>query len=251
MGKIIAIGGGEIGRPGYLATTTKIDKEIIRLSGKKCPKILFIPTASLDSEGYIKSVEKHFGKRLGCKVDSLCLIKEKLSSKEISKKILSSDIVYVGGGNTLRMMNVWRKFKVDKILKKAYENGIVLSGLIAGSICWFKGGNSDSRKIKNKKAKPIKVKGLGFINALCCPHYDIEKYRKKSLKEMMKKTAGVAIALENCSALEIVDDNYRLIISKHGKRGYEVFWNKGKFYKIPIKPEKKLMPIRNLLNKFI
>ena len=81
MGKIIAIGGGEIGRPGYPATTTKIDKKIIRLSGKKSPKLLFIPTASLDSEGYIKSVEKHFSKKLGCKIDSLCLIKEKFHEK--------------------------------------------------------------------------------------------------------------------------------------------------------------------------
>ncbi len=247
MGKIIAIGGGEIGRPGYPATTTKIDKEIIRLSGKKRPKFLFIPTASLDSEGYIKSVKKHFGKRLGCKVDSLCLIKEKLSAKKISKKILNSDIVYVGGGNTLRMMNVWRKFKVDKILKKAYENGIVMSGLSAGSICWFKGGNSDSRKFKNKKAKLIKVKGLGFINALCCPHYDVEKGREASLKKMMKKNTGVAIAIDNCAALEVVNKQYRVIRTKKTANVYKVYWRDGKYYKELVSVKKNLESLSELL----
>ena len=71
MKKIVAIGGGEIGSPGCLIETTKIDKEIIRLSGKKRPRVLFIPTASSDSDGYFETVKKHFGKRLGCEVDVL------------------------------------------------------------------------------------------------------------------------------------------------------------------------------------
>jgi len=64
--KIVAIGGGEIGRPGFPVETTKIDKEIIALTGKKNPRLLFIPTASSDSESYYEVVKKHFGKRLGC-----------------------------------------------------------------------------------------------------------------------------------------------------------------------------------------
>ena len=73
MKKIVAIGGGKIGQPGYPVETTKIDKEIIRLTGKKNPRLLFIPTASSDSESYFKVVKKHFGKRLGCKTDVLYL----------------------------------------------------------------------------------------------------------------------------------------------------------------------------------
>lgn len=92
---IITIGGGEIGGLGYPVETTKIDKEIIRLTGKKSPRILFIPTASSDSEGYYEVAQKHFGKQLECKIDVLWLIKETPSHKEIEKKIMSSDIVYV------------------------------------------------------------------------------------------------------------------------------------------------------------
>src|SRR3989344_6273389 len=144
--KIIAIGGGEIGRPGYPVETTKIDKEIITLTGKQKPRLLFVPTASSDTESYFEVVKKHFGKRLGCKTDVLYLIKEKPSKKEIEEKIFQSDIVYVGGGNTLKMMKVWRNTDVDKVLKEAYGKGIVLSGVSAGSICWFRWGNSDSRR---------------------------------------------------------------------------------------------------------
>ena len=86
MKKIVAIGGGEIGRPGFPIETTEIDKEIIKLTSKKNPKVLFIPTASSDSESYYKIVKKYFGDKLGCKTDVLYLIKEKITKKEIKRK---------------------------------------------------------------------------------------------------------------------------------------------------------------------
>ena len=98
MRKIVAIGGGEIGRPGYPIETTKIDKEIIRLTGRKNPKLLFIGTASDDSGLYIKVIKKYFRKRLGCAVLSLLLTKNRYFKKDLEKIILSSDIIYVGGG---------------------------------------------------------------------------------------------------------------------------------------------------------
>ena len=249
MTKIIAIGGGEIGRPGYPIETTQIDKQIIKITGKKNPKLLFIPTASSDADIYFDTVKKHFGRKLGCKIDVLCLIKNKLGKKEIKEKILKSDIVYVGGGNTLKMMQIWRKTGVDKILIKAYEKGIVMSGLSAGSICWFKHGNSDSKKLTNPNADSIKVAGLGLINALCCPHYDFEPYRKANLKKMMKKTSGVAIAMDNCCAIEIINDKYRIISSKKSVNAYKVYWKATKYYEEIIKKEKKLKSLTYLLSK--
>src|SRR3989338_8933910 len=103
MKKIVAIGGGVMKTGGLLA----IDEEIIGLSGKKHPKLLFLPTATSDSERYWFYVNKHFGKKLGCKTDVLYLIKEKPTAAEIKQKILDADIIYVGGGNTLKMMKVW------------------------------------------------------------------------------------------------------------------------------------------------
>jgi dipeptidase E len=82
VGKIIAIGGGEM----KLGETTGIDREIIRLTEKRHPRLLFIPTASNDSESYNDFVKKHFGDELGCKTDCLFLIKDKPSKKKIEKK---------------------------------------------------------------------------------------------------------------------------------------------------------------------
>ena len=250
MKKIVAIGGGEIGRPGYPVETTAIDKEIIKLTGKKNPKLLFIPTASSDSLGYVEVVKKHFGKNLGCKVDVLMLLDGHASKKEISLKIMDADIIYVGGGNTLLMMKTWRKFGVDEILRQAYDKGTVMAGVSAGSICWFRDGLSDSvKQFKDHDADYMKVKGLGFIKALHSPHYDFEKERPKALKAMMAKTSGVAIALENCAALEVIDDDYRVIISRPSAKAYAIFWKKGAYHKIEIRPSGEYRPLAELLKK--
>lgn len=249
MIKIVAIGGGEIGRPGYPVETTKIDKEIIKLSGKKNPKVLFIPTASSDSEDYYKTVKKHFGLRLGCEVSVLYLIKNKLSYQTISRIILDSDIVYVGGGNTLKMMTIWKKLGIDKIFLQASKKGVVFAGLSAGSICWFKYGNSDSRKLKNKTAGLIRVSGLNMIDALNCPHYDVEPDRKPDLKRMMRRTKGVALAFDNCCALEVVGDQYKVISAKTNANAYKIYWWDGRYVEELIKKEKYFKPLKTLLSK--
>jgi len=144
---IVAIGGGEIKTRG----TAAIGREIIRLSHKKNPRRLFIPTASSDSERYWKHVQEYFGNFLKCKTDVLFLIKEQPSKERIRRQISSADIIYVGGGNTLQMMRIWRRLGVDKLLISAYENGTVLSGISAGAICWFDSGHSDSMSFYNPR----------------------------------------------------------------------------------------------------
>jgi dipeptidase E len=242
--KIIAIGGGDIRKN----ETLLIDQEIVLISGKKNPKLLFIPTASLDDAGYIQIIHDHFTK-LGCTVETLCLVTQKPDLEEIKTKIVNADIIYVGGGNTLRMMNLWRKLGVDKLLQYAYTQGKVLCGVSAGSICWFNAGNSDSRKFKNPQADYIKVTGLGFIEALHCPHFDSESARQQSLKKMLKNYAGVAIALEDCAALQIVDDTYRILTSKPAAKAYKIYWQFGVFYEQIIPLTNNFQGVDNLLKK--
>lgn len=242
MGKIVAIGGGEIGRPGYPITTLTIDKKILQLTGKKKPNLLFIPTASSDSEGYVEVVKKYFGKKLGCKVDVLYLIRESPSKKEISDKIKSADVIYVGGGNTLKMMRKWRQKGVDSLVRKAYQKGTVLSGLSAGAICWFKYGHSDSMSFYNpNKWEYIRVKGMGLINATICPHYNGEtkgKPRAYWFKQMIAKKGGIGIGLDDNSALAMVNGKYRILTSQKNAHAYLVYRRKGRVVEKEIKKNK-------------
>lgn len=222
MKKIVAIGGGEIGSKGFQIETKEIDQEIIRLSGKKSPLVLFIPTASSDSKDYISAFEKYFENNLNCKTDILYL-NDSTKPEYIQSKIFSADIIYVGGGNTLRMMTLWRKLGVDIYLKDAWRKGIVMSGLSAGAICWFDFGHSDSRRFvsKNKTWNLIKVKGLGLYNFIFCPHYHFEK-RENDFQSLIKRDGGIGLAFDNKTAIEIVDDNFRILKSNKNAKAYQI-----------------------------
>lgn len=248
MGKIIAIGGGENGRPGYEYETELIDKEIIRLTGKDKCNVLFIPTASNDSDGYTACMNNIFENKLGCSMTTLELTKKDYSNSDLREMILNTDAIYVGGGNTQKMITIWKEKGIDKLLHEAYENGVVLSGLSAGSICWFKYGDSDSLKFEDGSTELIRVEGINLINALHCPHYNTEINRKESLKEIMKTTDTVAIALDNCAALEIVDDKYRIITSNNEANGYRTYWKDGIYHEEVIEKTDEFVNIDKLLN---
>lgn len=239
MGKIVAIGGDDIkfeDKRKSVVNIPVIDKEIIKLSGKESPRILFIPTASNNSSKYIELFEKYF-KKLNCKTDVLILNNSSMK-KDFEEKILSSDIVYVGGGNTLRMMTLWRRLGVDKVLKQAFDKGIVLSGVSAGAICWFSYGHSDSRMFTSKNVSwPfIKVKGLGLFPFTFCPHYHFEK-REKDFERLILRDGGIGLAVDNRAAIEIVDDKFRIIKSN----------SKGKVYRL--QKNGKSVDIEELVNE--
>lgn len=249
MNKLIAIGGGEIGRPGYPIETLAFDKKIIKQTGKKHPKLLFIPTASKDAVGYIETVQKYFGKKLGCQIDTLLTVKDKPSLAVIKQKILNSDIVYVGGGNTLYMMTMWRKLGIDKILRQAYNKGVVMSGISAGAICWFDYGASDSRMMTNASYKDyIRVSGLGWYPLILSPHHIREPKRKAGLIKLIEKHGGVGLALEDYSAIEILDDKFRIIKSKPSAKAYKVYSENKKVIYSEIK-NNKFFPLEDLSNK--
>lgn len=248
---IIAIGGGEI----HQLKTLAIDKTIVGLTNKKHPRLLFIPTASSDSENYVQAIEKVYGKKLDCKVESLLLLREKPSKKEIKEKILSADIIYVGGGNTLKMMRLWRRLGVDKLLKSAYNKGTVLCGISAGAICWFEYGHSDSMSFYHPDDwNYIRVKGMGLLKNLMCPHFDGQTRgikRKKSFSQMIQKVGGLGIAVDNHAAIIFRNDSYKVINSKKESKAYKLFKRGGKVVSVPIEPQKEFSPLKAIYSKTV
>ncbi|QUI25750.1 Type 1 glutamine amidotransferase-like domain-containing protein [Vallitalea pronyensis] len=216
---MIAIGGGEIRYDETLA----IDKEIVLAANKEVPEILFIPTASGEPQGYVESIQKLYGQKLGCKVKTLYLLNNQTSSDEAREMILNTDIIYVGGGNTKRMLQVWKQYSVDKSLKEAYEKGVVLSGLSAGSICWFESGQSDSNTYEQGVKSPyIRLKALGLIPGLHCPHYN-EDNRLEEFDKMVQESSEVGIAIENNCAIDFKSDEFRIIKSDKSSKAYRIY----------------------------
>ncbi|MDO9399639.1 MAG: hypothetical protein Q7T79_03075, partial [bacterium] len=79
--------------------------------------------------------------------------------------------------------------------------------------------------------------------------YNFQKNRKPDLKKIMRKTTGIAIAIDNCCAIEIIDDKYRIISSKKLANAYKIYWKANKYFEEIIKKEKDLKPLNLLLKK--
>ncbi|MGO3018984.1 MAG: Type 1 glutamine amidotransferase-like domain-containing protein [Anaerococcus sp.] len=216
---IIAIGGGEV----VDNETYEIDKFIVESAKNENPNFLFIPTASKDAEPYIETINDLY-RSLGCKTDTLYLSNAEVNREEVNQKIERTDIIYVGGGNTAYMMEVWKEYAVDKALIRAYKSGKVLSGLSAGSICWFIAGHSDSEFIEGRENSKHKwVKGLGIIPYLHCPHYD--EPERADFDEFYSGQIADAIAIENQVA--VVWDVYEMKVIKSNplKNAYYLSWS--------------------------
>ena len=230
--KIFAMGGGENGRPGKPYEIKKFDEEIVKMTGKHNPTFLFISFTQKSVEGaenYYNVICNNFT-NLGCKCEHL-REKDLQDMSIVNKKITEANIIYVGGGNTLRLMNILRKYHIDEMLRSVGEKGTILCGISAGAICWHNFGNSDSRRFTSNSTKLIKVTGLGFIPALYCPHYDNESARQEDLKRMMKTTKGVALAFESCTALKIIDNEYWVEKTKQEAKAWKCYWLKGNYIK--------------------
>ena len=195
MKQIIAIGGGGFGR---VIKDLKIEKYIKSQSSKPNPKICFIPTATGDDQSYIDNFYKAFNE-LGCETSHINFFKRTI---DLKSHILNQDIIYVGGGNTKSMLAVWKEWGLDLILEEAYQEGIIMSGVSAGAICWFKKGITDSWADHQAT-----IDCLGFVEGICCPHYDEEPERIPYVKDILtNKKIDSCLAIEGYTALHLIDD---------------------------------------------
>jgi peptidase E len=225
--QIICMGGG-----GFLMEPQNplLDLYILGQSPKKKPKICFVGTASGDSLDSIKRFLTHF-KKFNCEPSYLSLFKA--PKENLESFVLSKDIIYVGGGNTRNLLLLWKAWGLDKIMKKGWKQGIVLSGVSAGSICWFEEGVTDSFP---GKLAPLKC--LGFLKGSNCPHYDGEKERRPSYHRLVReRKIKNGYAADDGVALHFIDNTIAHIVSSRPLgRAYKVGWQKGKVIEETIVP---------------
>mgnify|MGYP000729358858 FL=1 len=199
--QIIAIGGGGFGRnPG----DGVIEQYILDQTGKEKPNICFIPTATGDNEAYKVNYYSTFSK-LDCNPIHLDFFKR---TPDLEQLIPQQDAIFVGGGNTKSMLAVWKDWNLDKLLKEAYEKGVVMSGVSAGANCWFE------RAVVDSWEEDLRVIDcMGFIKGICCPHYDEEPQRRPAVKTFLEDgIIDSCYSVEGNCALHIKNDDEYLSV---------------------------------------
>ena len=246
MGTIVGIGGGLMAELDNLP----IDRAIVDLTGKERPRALFIPTASYDSPERWGTFQGVYGARIGCDADVLWLLDRRPSRDELEDAILSADLVYVAGGNTLKMMRRWRFLGVDTVLAEAHRRGVVLAGQSAGMLCWFAWGHSDSFFYYSPESWDyVRVRGMGIIDAIGCPHFNSETAgvpRAESFRRMVAKHPEPAIAVDNHCAIEFTAEGYRLHTARDGVGAYRLFKRQGELVTEALAHSASITPMATL-----
>ena len=161
---------------------------VIGLTGKKRPRVLFVPTASAEDADYTVFFYERFAPR--AEVSHLNTFP--WPPPDLRDVILSQDAINVGGGSTANMLAIWKVHGIDVLLREAWENGVVLFGSSAGMICWFEAGVTDSFGPQLEG-----MDCLGFLPGSACPHYDGEEMRRPRYRELVDRGFPEGIAADD------------------------------------------------------
>ncbi|MEP7145748.1 MAG: Type 1 glutamine amidotransferase-like domain-containing protein [bacterium] len=222
--QIVAIGGGMFSME---PDNGLLDKYLLNLIPKERPKICFLGTASNDGLEYREMFYKFFENQI-CEPSHLSLTDP---PKDIEAFIMDKDIIHVGGGNTKLIIDAWKKSGVDKIMKRAWEAGVILSGMSAGAICWFDDGITNP-----SPGKLTRLPCLGLLNGSFCPHYDDRAELKEAFRKLiLDGTIEEGYGAEDGAAIHFVGtEPLRVITSRPGVTAYKVTAIKNKISEIPM-----------------
>ena len=212
---IVAIGGGEIKNK----TTLEIDRYVANLAkihaGEKRANALFIGTASHDSMPYFNSFRKIYTSVFDIKAEVALIVYGEMDVERIANKILNADCIYIGGGDTVFMLEKWAECGLDKLIIKAYNDGKIICGLSAGAICWFTDMYTDYEIMRGKSSEYAMKKGLGILDGTMCPHFN---HRETDFTAtMLSKNIEKAYAVEDDCALVFIDGVLKESVTSGGK----------------------------------
>ncbi|MBR2337579.1 MAG: Type 1 glutamine amidotransferase-like domain-containing protein [Clostridia bacterium] len=212
---IIAIGGGELRQK----ETLEIDRQIAEMAklraGDKRAVALFIGTASHDFMPYYNTFHKTYTGELGLKTDCALTVFKEIDYEKLKGKFQKADMIYVGGGDTVFMLEKWKQTGLDKLILDAYERGVIIAGLSAGAICWFERMFTDSFMISGESNEYQIHPALGLLKGGACPHYNERADDFKSYAG--KEKSGKWILIENLACAVFKNGQLDKTLSAGGK----------------------------------
>ena len=213
--QIVAFGGGgfsmESGNP-------LLDDYVLGLAPRhpERPRVCFLPSASGDADHYIVRFYRAFPADR-CEASHISLFRREQGPQDLREHLLSQDLIYVGGGSVISLLGVWRAHGIDEILHEAWEAGVVLCGLSAGSLCWFR------EAVTGFHGEPRRVEGLDLLPFSNCVHYEPGSDRRLAYHEFIRAGMRSGYAAEDGAALHFVGTELsRVIASRPHARGYRL-----------------------------
>jgi peptidase E len=201
--QIVAFGGGGFSME---RGNTLLDDYVLGLAERARPRICFLPTASGDADHYIVRFYRAFDPAR-CEPSHVSLFRRDGGAADVHEHVLSSDIVYVGGGSVVSLLGTWRAHGLDQTLRLAWERGTVMCGVSAGSLCWFESALSAFH------GPPQLVGGLGFLPYSNCVHFDCERDREGAFRQHLLDGMCAGYAAEDGAALHFAGERLAGVVT--------------------------------------
>jgi peptidase E len=191
----------------------------LRLSGQRKPRLCYLGTATGDTVNGVASYYNAFAGSDDVIVSHLELFAMP-NVDDPATHLLNQDVIWVGGGSVANLLAVWRVHGLDEVFREAWERGIVLAGVSAGSICWHDGGTTDSF---GPELRPV-TNGLGLLPFSNGVHYDSEERRRPAYQRLIGDgTLGDGFATDDGVGLHYVGTELREVVSQRpGVSAYRV-----------------------------
>jgi peptidase E len=195
-----------------------IVRYVLDVTGKKRARVCLIATATGDSPVTLQGFRDRMPPERTW-ITYLGLFQNR-TVDDLTEFLCEQDVIWVGGGNTMSMLAVWRAHGVDVALRAAWEAGVVLTGGSAGSLCWFECGTTDSYSVD--RLEPLRD-GLGFLAGSHCPHYDGEEQRRPLYQRLIGEGFPAGIAIDDDAAVHYIGTDVAEVVSaREGASAYRV-----------------------------
>ncbi|KGN38435.1 peptidase E [Knoellia subterranea] len=143
------------------------------------PKVTFVGTAMGDQR-YFNDHVHQAGRVAGFDITTLDLFPMP-NLEDVPGHLVEQDVIWVQGGSVANLLAVWQVHDLGSAMRSAWEAGVVLSGVSAGSICWYTGGTTDSFGLELRAV----TNGLGFLPYGNGVHYDSEERRRPLVHQLV------------------------------------------------------------------
>jgi dipeptidase E len=163
--RLVALGGGGATH----GLDAPIDDFVLQHLGVGSPRVGFLDWARPDRAERLQRLRERLAGRCAG-VDTLPL---DAGSADAARWLGGLDLLYVGGGDTARLLDALRHTPAGQAVVDAARAGLLLVGVSAGASVWFDCALSDAggRGLR-------RLDGLCLLAGSFCPHFDTEPERR-------------------------------------------------------------------------
>lgn len=214
---LFLLGGGELGR----GETFELDRFLVEATGKRSPKVVFIPAASEDPPSYGAVFKELYQGEFGAQVEVLNLVRERPVRQVVEAFVRDADLIFFGGGSTPKLLAALEAYDLAPTLRSVATQGTLVAGISAGAIMWARLANTSWQHPSwHGITPPDCIPGLGDLPLIVAPHLGGQPHRLPGLLQAVESPLSQGLpglGIEDQAMVEVKGEKCRVHVQAPGE----------------------------------